>query len=214
MAAVSAVKVHEKLMDRRELPGLAALALCSVLAATGRERGAAAGDQPTRGQSTADGYVQQLPPAQNQPPIILPLMHRMRTGADDESLDRPPLTVDRQIERQLEMAADAISKKDFPEAIHQLQRVLDHAEDSWIGVSGNGATRFVSARQQAMDRIGRMPLAARQSYETEFGQIAPSHVGRRHCPGKSDRARGSGAPVLPHPGGLSGGRPIGKPPAG
>jgi len=53
-----------------------------------------------------------------------------------------------------------------------LQRILDNTEDSWIEVASAQGQKFLSARRQAVERIGRLPAAARESYETEYGQAA------------------------------------------
>jgi outer membrane protein assembly factor BamB len=104
--------------------------------------------------------------------IVLPGPFRASGRVDEDSPNRAPLAVDRQTLRQLEAAANLIEKRNYPEAVRQLQRVLDDPEDSWIEVPGGQAPQFQSAKQQAVDRIGRLPASARESYENEFGQMA------------------------------------------
>jgi outer membrane protein assembly factor BamB len=70
------------------------------------------------------------------------------------------------------MAENLIAKKKYPDAVRQLQRILDDPEDSWVELPGGPSQRFQSAKQQSADRLGRLPVSARQSYETEFGQVA------------------------------------------
>ena len=82
------------------------------------------------------------------------------------------MSLDRQTLRELQAATDALSNKNYPEAIRQLQRVLDEPEDSWLDSPGGRGGRFRSAKQQAADRIGRLPASVRESYETEYGQTA------------------------------------------
>jgi outer membrane protein assembly factor BamB len=97
---------------------------------------------------------------------------RLSPRIDEEAVDRVPLSVDRQIFKEMETAGDLLSKKQYPEATLHLQHVLDSPEDSWIEVSGPHGSVFQSAKLQAADRIGALPLSARESYETEFGQVA------------------------------------------
>lgn len=111
-------------------------------------------------------------PAGRPQVIVLPGPFRMPGQVDDDAPNRPPLAVDRQTLRHLQTANELIDKKKLPEALHQLQRVLDEAEDSWIEVPGDRNSRFQSAKQQAADRIGRLPASARESYEAEYGQVA------------------------------------------
>jgi outer membrane protein assembly factor BamB len=104
--------------------------------------------------------------------IALPGPFRMPGQVDDDAPNRAPLAVDRQTLRQLQTATDLLKKKDYSEAVRQLQRVLDEPEDSWIEISSGRDPIFRSAKQQAADRIGRLPASARESYETEYGQVA------------------------------------------
>lgn len=104
--------------------------------------------------------------------MLLPGPFRLPGQVDDDSPNRPPLAVDRQTLRQLQAATDRIAQKNYPEAVRQLQRVLDDPEDSWIELTDGRTQRFQSAKQQAADRIGRLPASARESYETEYGQVA------------------------------------------
>jgi outer membrane protein assembly factor BamB len=96
----------------------------------------------------------------------------LRTRTDDDAPDRPPLAINRQTLKEIESANEQFAKKQFPDAMHHLQRVLDASEDSWVEVSGPKGPFFQSAKQHAADRIGSLPLSAREGYETEFGQVA------------------------------------------
>jgi outer membrane protein assembly factor BamB len=91
---------------------------------------------------------------------------------DEDAPDRPPLAIDRQIAKEMETAGELIGKQQYSEGIHHLQHVLDTPEDSWIEVPGPHGSVFQSAKRLAADRIGGLPAPARESYETEFGQVA------------------------------------------
>ena len=164
-------------------PALAAATL--LLFAQIVRAGAQAADPPARGNERAtqapapldvpqNGANQErLPPPNLQPPRVIPRrLPRMRIRLDEDSPDRTPLSIDRQIVKEIETAGDLIAKQQIPEALHHLQHVLDSSEDSWIEVPGAHGPVFQSAKQQAADRIGSLPAHARDSYETEFGQVA------------------------------------------
>ncbi len=91
---------------------------------------------------------------------------------DEDAPNRPPLAIDRQTLKEMETAVELLGKQQFPDAIQHLQRVLDSPEDSWIEVPGPQGPAFRSAKRLADDRIGNLPASARESYETEFGQLA------------------------------------------
>ena len=112
------------------------------------------------------------PPPARPPMIVLPGPFRMSGQVDDDAPSRPPLAVDRQTVRQLQSATELLAKKSYSEAVRELQRVLDEPEDSWIEIPGSGDSKYRGAKQQAADRIGRLPISARESYETEYGQVA------------------------------------------
>ena len=84
-------------------------------------------------------FVTAAPPPGAIPRIDTPTIDRMdpvriRRRSDDAP-DRPPLSVSAETLRQFDASADSIGKKDFPEAIRQLQRILDNTEDSSIEVA-------------------------------------------------------------------------------
>jgi outer membrane protein assembly factor BamB len=110
------------------------------------------------------------------PPSLRPRLQRrlprLRMGVDEDAPDRVPLSIDRQISKEMETAAEEIGKQQFPDAVHHLQRVLDSAEDSWLEVPGPHGPAFQSAKRQAAERIAALPRQARESYETEYGQVA------------------------------------------
>jgi outer membrane protein assembly factor BamB/predicted negative regulator of RcsB-dependent stress response len=115
----------------------------------------------------------QVEPPPARPPIIVPPgPFRMPGQADDDAPNRAPLAIDRQTLRQLQAATELIEKKQYSDAVRQLQRVLDDPEDSWIERPGGRNSHFQSAKEQAADRIGRLPRSVRESYETEYGQVA------------------------------------------
>jgi outer membrane protein assembly factor BamB len=116
--------------------------------------------------------LQAEPPPARPPMIVRPGPFRMPGQVDDDAPNRPPLAVDRQTVRQLQTATELLTKKNYSEAVRQLQRVLDEPEDSWIEIPGSGDSKYRSAKQLAADRIGRLPASARESYETEYGQVA------------------------------------------
>ena len=97
---------------------------------------------------------------------------RLRMRLDEDSPDRPPLAIDRQIVKEMETAGELIGKQQYSDGIHHLQHVLDVSEDTWIEVPGPHGPMFQSAKRLAADRIGGLPAPARESYETEFGQVA------------------------------------------
>jgi outer membrane protein assembly factor BamB/predicted negative regulator of RcsB-dependent stress response len=134
----------------------------------------ARGDDPPAQQTepTAPRSPLQAEPPPGRPPIVLPGPFRLPGQVDDDAPSRPPLSVDRQSLRELQGATDAQAKKNYPEAIRQLQRVLDEPEDSWLESAGGRNARFRSAKQQAADRIGQLPPSVRESYENEYGQTA------------------------------------------
>jgi outer membrane protein assembly factor BamB len=117
-----------------------------------------------------------VPQRRAAPPAIPQVIRRAapdpRLRTDDDAPDRPPLAINRQTLKEIESANEQIAKKQFPDAMHNLQRVLDSSEDSWIQVFGPKGPFFRSAKQHAADRIGSLPLSARDAYETEFGQVA------------------------------------------
>jgi outer membrane protein assembly factor BamB len=140
----------------------------------------APGDQPPLSQP-APNQQDEPPPAVMPPDIAPPAVQPrpaprrlpgLRSKLEEDSPDRVPLALDRQTLKELETATEQIGKQQYPDAIHHLQRVLDSAEDSWIEVPGAHAPEFRSAKRQAADRIGKLPAAARDSYETEYGQVA------------------------------------------
>jgi outer membrane protein assembly factor BamB len=133
------------------------------------------GDDPPaqQGEPVAPRSALQAEPPPSRPPIIVqPGPFRTPGQVDDDAPNRPPLSVDRQTLRELQAATEALTNKKYPEAIRQLQRVLDEPEDSWLEWSGGRTSRFRSAKQQAADRIGKLPPAVRESYEAEYGQTA------------------------------------------
>jgi outer membrane protein assembly factor BamB len=103
------------------------------------------------------------------PPRRLP---GLRLKIDEDSPDRAPLAIDRQTLKELEAATEQTGKQQYSEAIHHLQRVLDAPEDSWVEVPGAHAPEFRSAKREASARIGKLPSSVRDSYETEYGQVA------------------------------------------
>jgi outer membrane protein assembly factor BamB len=163
-------------------PALAALAALLTLAALASAPARAAGPPASAGNGL--NWVLVLPTAtQNGPqpnrappppvaPRIMRRLPRLLMHIDEDSPDRSPLAIDRQTLKEMETAGELLGKQQFPDAIQQLQRVLDSPEDSWIEVPGPHGSTFHSAKRQAADRIGRLPAPARASYETEYGQIA------------------------------------------
>lgn len=134
----------------------------------------ARGDDPPAPQTepAAPRTPLQAEPPPNRPQmIVLPGPFRFPGQVDDDAPSRAPISIDRQTLREFQAATDALAKKKYPEAIRQLQKVLDEPEDSWFE-SGSRQGRFQSAKEQAADRIGQLPASVRESYENEYGQTA------------------------------------------
>jgi outer membrane protein assembly factor BamB len=112
-------------------------------------------------------------PPRESPPQIVPLGNaRSRFGLESDSADRSLLSVDRHVNRELEIAHQLIGAGSFPEAVRQLQRILDSPDDSWLEMGSPQQREFQSAKQHVQDRIGHLPRAARDAYEAEYGQTA------------------------------------------
>jgi PQQ-like domain len=136
---------------------------------------AARGDNPPAPQqepAVPRSPLQAEPPPVRPPIIVVPGPFRTPGQVDDDAPSRAPLSIDRQTGRELQAATEALSNKKYPEAIRQLQRVLDEPEDSWLESTGRRKGQFQSAKLEAADRIGQLPPAVRESYETEYGQTA------------------------------------------
>ena len=106
------------------------------------------------------------------PMIVLPGPFRLPGQVDDDAPNRPPLAVDRQTLRQLQTAADLIAKRNIRRQCANCSGFSTIRRIPGSSVPGGRDPRFQSAKQQAADRIGRLPASARESYETEYGQVA------------------------------------------
>jgi outer membrane protein assembly factor BamB len=166
-------------MKRAALATIAALLVVSEIASESRAGG------PPNAKQDAVPAPQGPELAQNgngpgrvPPPLIGPRgfgprrMLRRQLRLDEDAPDRVPLSIDRQLLKEIETAGDFIGKQQFSEAVPHLQRVLDSPEDSWIEVPGPHGATFQSAKRLAAERIGNLPAQVRGSYETEFGQVA------------------------------------------
>jgi outer membrane protein assembly factor BamB len=117
-----------------------------------------------------DAHAQDiLPPG---PPLIV-AMGGGEPRQDSPFVDRVRLPIDPRVRRNYREAQRLVESKDWPQAIHLLQSLLDSKEDNFIeATEGEAKGRRISIRSEANRLLSSLPREGKQYYEQQYGAQA------------------------------------------